>query len=709
MSTILFKEDWLKYPNAIIHTNTNNKEWLKMAYKLREMGVYNCEFLLALHNPMLEFVDPHSPNLTQKQMEMIYVECVNNFWYYVREVARAPAQTGTGSNQVSVNRYVLSYWWSCLNHITYIGTVPRQCGKSFGADIIGNWLMGFACKNTTINLLTKDDTLRANNIKRLKEMYDELPPYLNLKTREDANNTEVITVMRNNNKYLTHVPQASIKRAYNLGRGLTSPVWFGDELPFVVNVRYSLGAALASMGAVVEEAKAKNEPYFISMTTTAGKRDDDSGQYMYEFISDAAQWSERFYDAKDEADLRIMVGANARKKGAYRIYGCFTHRQLGKSDAWLLEQLQNTNQSPDDANRDYFNTWTSGTSSSPLPLHILEQLAKHAIPESHTQISPIGSYIMRWYIDEKYRAEYLKTRRTIIGIDTSDAVGGDDISFVMIDVETGGTIAAATFNMTSLITFAQFLVWVLMEMPLATMIIERKSSAITIIDYLLDILPQKGIDPFQRLFNWIMNDPMLYKSLYEEAILPMRRRPDDLYARCKKYFGFATSSGGQTSRTELYSTTLQASMRRSASKVLDRALIGQITGLIVKNGRVDHGDGKHDDLVIGYLLANWFLTHAKNLISYGIDPTHVLIETREVAEVKPEQTYITLEQQHVREEIQRLFDMMNNETDEYVLNKLEQRLRYYSGKLILSDNENFNIDSVLGELKKQKRINRLYR
>jgi hypothetical protein len=39
-------------------------------------------------------------------------------------------------------------------------------------------LMGFACLNTQINLLTKDDRLRSENIIRLKDIYEELPSAL---------------------------------------------------------------------------------------------------------------------------------------------------------------------------------------------------------------------------------------------------------------------------------------------------------------------------------------------------------------------------------------------------------------------------------------------------------------------------------------------------------------------------------------------------
>lgn len=51
---ILFLDDWKKYPRAIPHYSTKNESFLKMAQKLKVMGVDNHLFLLALHQPELE-------------------------------------------------------------------------------------------------------------------------------------------------------------------------------------------------------------------------------------------------------------------------------------------------------------------------------------------------------------------------------------------------------------------------------------------------------------------------------------------------------------------------------------------------------------------------------------------------------------------------------------------------------------------------------
>ena len=699
---ILFLNDWLKYPDAIIHTTTRNKSALELAAKLRIMGVKNHAFFLALHNPNLASVDPFSPDLTQQQMLEIGIEIKTNPWYYFREIAMAPAIAGTEANMMELNRANVALWWCFALHVFITLTQPRQTGKSFSVDHQSQYLYNFRCNNTQINLLTKDEKLRAENIKRLKDIYEELPAYLKFKTREDANNTEEISIKRLGNTYKTHVPNASPKRAHNIGRGMTTPIFLIDEPPFQPNIDLALPAALAAMGAAVDAAKRNDEPYGVVLTTTAGKKDEKEGAYIYGIIEKSALWSDMFYDAVDAKDFERMVRSNCRG-GFFRIYMAFSHIQLGKTDEWLKEKLELTGATGDAANRDFFNVWTSGTQSSPLPTHITELITKSITDWLHQTISPMGGYVLRWYIPENQIENYMLNNDVVVGIDTSDASGGDDISLVATDVKTGSVVAAGSFNETNLITFAKFLVTFMIKWKRTTFIIERRSSGATILDYLLLFLPTHGIDPFKRLFNWVVNDPQEYKERAAEMHAPMYRRSEETYTRSKKYFGFATSGGGQTSRSELYSTTLLNAAKRCTETIKDRQLSGQITGLVTRNGRVDHEIGAHDDLVIGWLLCHWLLTMGKNLAHYGIDPKQILISAIKEKPMSSEEQLQRHMQLQVRQRINTLFELMSQEGNEYLLGRYEQELRQLDRQLVLQEGENFSLDAFLNEIKEKKK------
>lgn len=80
MSGILYLDDWKKYPNAIVHTSTKNKSFIRLAALYRDMGIKNHTFILALFNPALEFIDPFDPNLTLDETAMVAAECKQNFF-----------------------------------------------------------------------------------------------------------------------------------------------------------------------------------------------------------------------------------------------------------------------------------------------------------------------------------------------------------------------------------------------------------------------------------------------------------------------------------------------------------------------------------------------------------------------------------------------------------------------------------------------------
>ena len=123
-----------------------------------------------------------------------------------------------------------------------------------------------------------------------------------------------------------------------------------------------------------------------------------------------------------------------------------------------------------------------------------------------------------------------------IGIDTSDAVGRDDIAFIMRDHTSGQVLCTAVFNDLNLITLADFFVSFLMKYEKAVMIIERRSSAATIIDYIIQKLLLNEINPFSRLYNTIYQDREKYEKEFEE-ISKAKYYNDEIFIKYKKHIG----------------------------------------------------------------------------------------------------------------------------------------------------------------------------
>lgn len=709
--TILFLEDWQKYPQAIVDTNTSNKSFLRLSLLYREMGIKNHSFILSLLNPDLIGIDPFDENLTLEQKAMVAIESKRNFWYYIREVARAPLISGGGDPlQVTANRGNIALWWLYFNHITVLLEQIRQTGKSFSVDQLMIWLLEVRCQNTEINLLTKDDTLRTRNLARLKSIDTALPSYIKRRKKTDVANTEELIISALNNRYKGHLPSKSPKQAQLVGRGLSSGTFHSDESAYTYNIAISLPAALAAGGAAKDIAQMKNEPYGTILTTSAGKKDDPDGAYTYRFAMNSAVWSEVYFDCKDLKDLEKTIAANS-PNGNIRIYAPFNHNQLGYTDEWLelkIRQAEAEDDGTGNTDRDFFGRWTSGTTTSPITPEMAEIIRASQVLDYYSEITQPWSYILRWYIPQNSIKARMRSGYQIMSLDTSDAIGRDDIALHIRDVQTGETLAAGNFNETNLITFAEWIVDLIAQYPNMVTIIERRSSGIAIIDLLLLKLVGRSIDPFKRLYNKIASNSDEFPDAFKVINQPMFSRDPEIYTRYKKHFGFATSASGATSRTLLYSVSLLAAVKNTGSLIKDKQMIDQILALEIKNGRVDHPDGEHDDLCIAFLLSYWMLTQSKNMQFYGIDPRLVLqANSVHIKDNAPLDLYAQEEQRILREEIENIVEQIKQERDPFIIQKLEKKLIMMSDKLILNEGEVFSIDQLIKQIQDEKKLNRL--
>lgn len=713
---ILFESDWDYYPSAIADFKTNNKSFIRLAQVFKSMGVRNNTFHLSLLNPELQGVDPFSPNLTIDQMMAIGFECAQNPWYFFREVVRVPPQSGPNPVRLRANRGNIGLFWSFFNHIDTALTQPRQTGKSVSTDCLMSNITYMSTDNTTVTMITKDNDLRRKNVDRLKKIRDLLPKYLVQLGPDDADNQVELTYKKRMNSYMTAVAQNSEAGANNIGRGLTAPILHSDEGPFTLFINVILPAALAAGTAARNEAKANGRPYGNIFTSTAGKKDSREGKYMYDLIHGGATWDERLaYDSKNEAELRERVLANCVgvagmkdvKRALFNI--TLSHKQLGETDEWLMDAIANAGGTPESIERDFLNRWTSGSLRSPLSTELNERILKSVKAPEHLEFS-VDNYCLNWFIPAHEIAERMATGRFIAGLDTSEAVGRDTIAFVLLDVEDLSVVATGTYNETNLIRFSHYLGNILIKYPNITLIPERKSTGGMIVDYLILQLIKAGQDPFKRIFNRIVDEAAIKKEEFQELSRAMSVRTENFYDTRKASFGFNTSA---ESRTTLYTTILQNAAKNAGAVVHSERLSGELRGLIVKNDRIDHSSSGHDDHVIAWLLAHWLVAQGRNLSHYGIDPARVMSAVAHYAEREetPTEVYARETQQRLLMEAGELLDKLAKEQDQWVLAKLEGRLRALSGRLVDDGDVSYvqTIDAAIHESRenreKLKRLN----
>ena len=705
---ILFLKDWSYYPSAIVHTSTKNKSWVDHAQLLRKMGVKNYYSHLALIDPTLEYVDPHSDKLTTDQAQRIMLECSNNIWYYLREVVRVPAKASPKPKSLGANRGNIALYFLAMNDIDVGITQIRQTGKTLNCNILLSYMMFIKCLNTTIYLMTRNTKLRAENVAAIKDIRKLLPDFISQLDKNDADNQDSVTCIKMDNKILTQLPQGNVEDAKSAGRGFTSSIIMIDESAFCKNIQHSYPAMMSSSNAAVDEAKNAGVPTFKLFPCTAGDKGSESGKFMYDIYHSVCQWQEHLLDCENREELQGIVKTNSRNR-RLMCYVEFNHRQLGRSDEWLFEKIVESSGSPDDINRDYFNQWSSGSGASPLDRQIREAVSKSKIPPVWVETDD-NRYMLQWYISkEEVTRRVANDIKFIAGLDSSEGLGRDQMTLIVVDEQSLETVAALSVSeVVSTIHFSNYICQLMIRYPNMVLIPERRSTGVVIIDSLLIQLPSAGIDPFKRVFNRIIHEDNAPDDVRTFINTPLNRRHNGMYERYKGYFGYATSGSGLYSRKNLYELTLPRVSNYAANLVRDTNLVNELMSLVVDSrGRIDHAASGHDDHVISWLLSAWLLSFGKNLSHYGITNPMIKVmsykERNRVEEETKTQRHDRQRQDSIRGALGSCIKQLGKAESDMEAIELEKKIRHLSSKLTYTSKLPLSVDELMKEANNQRR------
>lgn len=615
---ILFKNDIPKYPTVIFDVNTVNTSWVRVSGLLKVMGIKNHYFFLALYDRELQGVDPYSPHLTTDQKTRIALEVKYNPFYFFREVFRI--SDGGHAVPFELSRPALAVWWCLFCGIDIALLLARQCGKSVTVDAAEVWLLNYYYTGTEMLLFTKDEKLRVRNIMRLKKEMNLLPTWLNPQIKsglkKDSDNTEGLTCNLLGNELKCEIGQAVSANAENVARGGTIPFFHDDEGPWTVNIKKSLPVIQMAMGTARANYERSGRIHAAIYTTTAGKKDSVSGKYMYNFIHSGMPWNEMLYDCADKYEAREIV-IKASPGGKCLVNATLSHRVAGKTDDWVRQRMSAVETSIEELERDYLNIWSSGDENPALTREQLEIIDGAERDPVYCEVTK-DKYMLKWYIPQHEIHDKMRTGYFGLGIDSSEALGRDANGVKLTDFRDMATIASAAVSVANLHDFGLWVADLLLLYPNVTLTIEKKSSAMGILDTIAAKLIPKGINPFKRIYNRIVDNQANHKELFDEVMA----KPDkDLYEQNKQYFGFNTTSN---LRQFLYGTVLNDAVNSTGHLTYDKILCSELKGLIIKNGRVDHQEDGHDDQVIAWLLNHWFVKHTKNLSAYGINQLYCL-------------------------------------------------------------------------------------
>ena len=271
---------------------------------------------------------------------------------------------------------------------------------------------------------------------------------------------------------------------------------------------------------------------------------------------------------------------------------------------------------------------------------------------------------------------------------------------IQIDNKTAEVLAAGTYNETNLFDFSQWIMNWITKYPNITVLIERQNSGPTILDILIRLCVANDEDPFKRLFNWVVNDYTTKDNFKNDVIdVIFSKRSQSVYDKYSSQFGFRTSGGGRTARSNLYGDVFNTAVKYSGRNIRDSVLIDQLTTLTVKSGRIDHRSGSHDDMVVSWLLAYWFLQSASNKSFYGFKEDEVLkdVEDKTPANIKAQ--YKKRSQDKLIKQISKNMELLKLETNTYKIKILTSKIIHDHKHIDKSTSGLHNLTAIINKIR----------
>ena len=572
-----------------------------------------------------------------------------------------------------------------IRSIEYVGQHEAQCievdhpdhlyitdnfivtHNTIGACGIVTLILYIMGKEIEISLFTKDSQLVHDNVGRIKTMRDALPEYIVHTQISDTDNKEGLSYTALRNKYKTAIAQKDKLQADIKGRGSSSPVNHFDEPGYCTNIDITYPVMMLATTAAIENARVRGQPHSNILTTTAAPIDTVRGKYTYNLVNRAMVFTEKLYDLRDNTELHAIVRANSANG---LINGTFSYLMLGKTREWYENACRISEAPKDVTDRELLNKWISGTDTGILDPEIIEIINANKHEPNHVEI--IQDYVVRWYITESFlRSTDFFRKKYVLGMDSSENIGEDFTTLVMIDVSDMAVVCTFRCNESNTIKMGMFIAEFLIKYSNVTFVPERNSTGGAIIDVVTMVFQKHRINPFRRIFNYIVqnrSDPTMARISIDD--------PDVSDTTIKKHLGFRTT--GKT-RPYLYKNTLKKAVSINSTRIYDSTLVSELSALSTVNGRIDHTDGGHDDMVISYLLCCWFIFFGENLNLYGIDVRSILTSVTSEGEVVD--PTVRDRQLEIHRSIKYYEDLINKTTSIVLRNTYKQKILLLQNEL----------------------------
>ena len=611
-----------------IDRNTSNKSFLDMHYYLRDTGIKNNYFFLSTIDSDLVGVNPRDPNLNQMMKIKILRECMNNYWYFIREVLRIPDQGGDAGGGIPyrLHRGNLALNFCLINNYNIFAEFPRQHGKTISVVCRLLWEFMFGTTNSEIMMINKKHQDSKDNLQRLKDIRAALPEYLRMtesygvdgKKLKVKDSVETLSNPNNGNKIRT-LPAARNRVAANsLGRGCTQPRQWYDEYGFIPFNGIIYLSATPAFNKASQNAKRNGAPYGILITTTPGDLTTEEGQEACATKDAATKFSEKWYDFPKYKIDELL----SQNKDSTFVYIRYTYQQLGSTEEWFAETVRQMKKNWSAIRREVLLEWSSASDNSPFrkeDLNVVKSLIREPIDQE-----TVGNYY-QMNIYEKLNPHH----PPIIGVDVSGGFKRDSSAITIIDSYTTRVVADFNCNYINTNDLAGIIYEIVTKyMRNAIVNVERNGGF--------------GASVLAKLIKTSIK-PNLYYEI-KDKVIEERFDGINTVRKTQKTKIYGLDSTGKV--REMLMEILRQRMELHKDKFISPIIYNELETLEVKkNGRIEHTSTGHDDQIFSYLMALYVWYEGKDIMErWGVEK-HVLKTDQDLDEavVQIEDKYADLE------------------------------------------------------------------
>ena len=577
-----------------IDFSTRNKSFLATYWELKKLGIENNKFFLGLKDKKIKGINPLDKNLDDVTKARIIRECVVNPWYFFREVVRIPDQGSTSGSMFKLHRGNLALIFCLLNCISCILELPRQNYKTMSTIAVFLWLYNFGTEGSNFMFMNKAVKDTKLNIKRMKDLYNLLPKWMDIRTDQDIDNIEFMASEKKQNRVDAIMPANNPDGADKAGRGMTVPLQWFDEFAFTKFNEIIASSSAPAYSRASASAKANGKYYFKLITTTPNNIDIPEGRFCKSLINQAAVFTEFMYEM-DKKQLEQYVLDNSSNDW---VYIKFTWDKLRRDKAWYIKECRNLNNNLLLISREIDLVWTLSQDNSPFSEEQLRRLRdfKKAPAFESPVMEEYPNFIIKIY-DEALAKSFMEEvpppesvkKCYGISVDVSGGLRQDSTVILFNDPDTLETVAEIVSNTMDTVALEDILrnIADTPQFEYAFFIIERNSYGLGILQHL------------------IQDDDMKRKVFYVEYTEDGKKvRDKDVTSvkddnRYKREYGINTDN---STRPQMIAD-ISNFIRERPEVFISEILLQQIGTLVVNGkGKVEATRGEHDDAVMSKAL-----------------------------------------------------------------------------------------------------------